>query len=215
MTSDSNDHAAAPVPVTVITGFLGAGKTTLVNAWLEQIPRGEVAVIVNELGDVGIDGALLAARVRTLVEIAGGCVCCATQADLVRALGDVASASPRPRRILVETSGAASPAGVLRAISAGGPRETHRLDGVITVVDATRVDSLRSHDLALEQLGYADVVVLSRVEACDEDARRRAEDSFVPSTARRWWPAPRGDAWPRRRSRRWTTSSTRGAATSS
>ncbi|CAN5918179.1 GTP-binding protein [soil metagenome] len=165
-----------PVPVTVVTGFLGAGKTTLVNRWLADVPRGDVAVVVNEHGDIGIDGALLAARVRTLVEITGGCVCCSTQAELVRALEQLASSPSPPSRILVETSGAASPAGVLRAISGSARSGTHVLDGVVTVVDATRVDALATHDLAIEQVGYADVVVLSRADRCDLEACARARE---------------------------------------
>lgn len=164
------------LPVTVITGFLGAGKTTLVNAWLAGIARGDVAVIVNEHGDVGIDGELLAARASTIVEIAGGCLCCVSQAELVRALEDLAGAVAPPKRVLVETSGAASPAGVLRAISRGGIDEAFVLDGVITVVDATRVDAACKHDLAIEQVGYADVVVLSRTDACDRGAVAHATE---------------------------------------
>jgi len=167
---------STPVPVTVVTGFLGAGKTTLVNRWLAGVARGDIAVVVNEHGNVGIDGALLAARVQTLVEIAGGCICCTTQGELVRALADLASGATPPKRILVETSGAASPAGVLRAIAAGGPSGAHVLDGVITVVDASRVDTLAEHDLAIEQIGYADAVVLSRSDAMHADARTHATD---------------------------------------
>lgn len=165
-----------PVPVTVVTGFLGAGKTTLVNRWLSDVPSGDVAVVVNEHGDVGIDAALLAARVRTIVEITGGCVCCSTQAELVRALDELAAAEAPPKRILVETSGAASPAGVLRAIAGSGRHGAHVLDGVITVVDATRVDALGVHDLALEQLGYADVVVLSRSDAFEPARAEHARE---------------------------------------
>lgn len=163
-----------PVPVTVVTGFLGAGKTTLVNRWLTADPS--LAVIVNELGVVGIDGELLAARARTLVEISGGCICCKTQEELARAL-DVLAAS-RPPRILVETSGAASPAGVLRAVDTGGRNGAYALDGAITVVDATRLATLIEHDLAIEQLGYADVVVLSRADLLD-DASLAAARSAV------------------------------------
>jgi G3E family GTPase len=118
---------------------------------------------------------MLAARVRTIVEITGGCVCCSTQAELVRALERLASMPSPPKRILVETSGAASPAGVLRAI-ASARRGAHALDGVITVIDATRVDSLREHDLAIEQLGYADIIVLSRADECDLARLTRATD---------------------------------------
>jgi len=114
--------------------------------------------------------------VRTLVEITGGCVCCSTQAELVRALEQLASSPSPPKRILVETSGAASPAGVLRAISGSARSGTHALDGVVTVVDATRVDALSAHDLAIEQVGYADVVVLSRADGCDLEARTRARE---------------------------------------
>ncbi len=166
----------APLPVTVVTGFLGAGKTTLVNRWLAEIPRGDVAVVVNELGTVGIDGELLADRVRTIVEITGGCVCCASQADLVRALNEIAGSATPPMRVLVETSGAASPAGVLRAMSGGGTDSAFALDGVVTVVDATRVDALCRHDLGIEQIGYADIVVLTRTDTCDRATVDHATD---------------------------------------
>ena len=161
-------------PITVITGFLGAGKTTLVHRWLAEFSRGEIAVVVNEQGDVGVDGELLADRVKTLVEITGGCVCCSTQGELVRALEKLASQSPPFVRILVETSGAASPIGVLRALAAGGGTGTLSLDGVVTVVDATRVEHLAAHDLAIEQIGCADVVVLSRTDSCDAETLARA-----------------------------------------
>ncbi len=169
----------APLPVTVVTGFLGAGKTTLVNHWLGQVERGELGVIVNELGAVGIDGALLSERARALIEIAGGCVCCTTQAELAQAL-DAMSASPQPpARILVETSGAASPAGVLRALAGGSRRGAFELDGVITVFDVTRAEAVLTQDVAIEQLGYADLVVLSRVDACSSEQLAQTRDLLL------------------------------------
>jgi G3E family GTPase len=152
------------IAVTIVTGFLGAGKSTLVQRWLAELPRNETAVIVNELGEVGIDGELLAARVALLREITGGCVCCKNQDELMGALGELSAATPRPSRILVETSGAASPVGVIRAIGAPGARERFVLDGVITVIDVVRAQRALEFDVTVEQLGFADVVVLSHVD---------------------------------------------------
>ena len=175
-----NSTDARTIAVTVVTGFLGAGKTTLLNRWLGEYPRGSVAVIVNEFGAVGVDGELLAARVRDVIELTGGCVCCVTQAELVRVLADFAAAEHPPMRIFVETSGAASPAGVLRAIS-GSAAVSHglRLDGIVTVVDATRISRLNDIDLAAEQVGYADVLVLSRADACTEEELADARSTLA------------------------------------
>ncbi len=157
------------IPVTVVTGFLGAGKSTLVDRWLGELPRHETAVIVNEAGEIGIDGALLGARAGRLREITGGCVCCATQVELAAALAELADAQPAPTRILVETSGAASPAGVVRPLTRGRAADRLRLDGIITVVDATRVERALAHALAIEQLGFADVVLLTHLDRFDGD----------------------------------------------
>lgn len=152
------------IPVTIVTGFLGAGKSTLLQKWLEELPREETAVIVNERGEVGVDGELLAARAARLREITGGCVCCKSQAELASALCELSATTPRLGRILVETSGAASPAGVIRAIHAPGGREHLVLDGVITVIDVMRAERALEFDVAVEQLGFADVVVLSHID---------------------------------------------------
>ncbi|MET0409735.1 MAG: GTP-binding protein [Polyangiaceae bacterium] len=176
------------IPVTIVTGFLGAGKSTLLSKWLEELPREETVVIVHERGDVGIDGELLAQRVARLREITGGCVCCQSQAELSSALVELGESTPRPGRILVETSGAASPAGVIRAIGAPRVRENLTLDGVITVVDVTRARRALGFDLAVEQLAFADVVVLSHVDALDEatcsselDALRAELQRYAPA----------------------------------
>lgn len=158
----------APIPVTVITGFLGAGKSTLLERWLKDLPRDSTVVIINEAGDIGIDGTLLAARATRILEITGGCICCTTQAALDAALVEFAESTPTPTRILVETSGAASPAGVLRGLTKGTARDRLRLDGVITVIDATRAQRALTFDLTVEQLGFADVVVMSHADRCVE-----------------------------------------------
>jgi len=171
---------SAPIPVTVITGFLGAGKSTLLERWLQQLPREQTAVIINEQGKIGIDGDLLAERAARLREITGGCVCCQAQAELDAALAEFAHASPPPTRILVETSGAASPSGVIRALTLGSARDRLRLDGIVTVLDAARVERALQFDLTTEQLGFADVVVLSHVDECDPQAVRAVEHRIAP-----------------------------------
>jgi G3E family GTPase len=173
-----------PISVTIVTGFLGAGKSTLVQRWLEELPRNETAVIVNERGEVGIDGELLAARVAQLREITGGCVCCKSQAELSAALAELSAVTPRPSRILVETSGAASPVGVIRAVGAGWARERFVLDGVVTVVDVVRARRALEFDLAVEQLGFADVVVLSHVDEAATTASDVDVDAVQASLAR-------------------------------
>ncbi|MBV1859191.1 MAG: GTP-binding protein [Nannocystaceae bacterium] len=157
-----------PIPVTVITGFLGAGKSTLLDRWLRQLPAKSTAVLINEQGRIGIDGELLAERVSRIREVTGGCICCQAQAELDAALAEFAASTPTPTRILVETSGAASPSGVLRALTLGSARASLRLDGVVTVLDASRADEALSFALTIEQLGFADVVVLSHADACGD-----------------------------------------------
>jgi G3E family GTPase len=176
------------ISVTIVTGFLGAGKSTLVQRWLGELPRNETAVIVNERGEVGIDGELLAAHVAQLREITGGCVCCKSQAELSAGLAELSGVTPRPSRILVETSGAASPVGVIRAIGAGWARERFVLDGVITVIDVMRAQRALEFDVAVEQLGFADMVVLSHVDeaaatasSVDVDAVQLSLTRYAPA----------------------------------
>jgi G3E family GTPase len=177
-----------PLAVTIVTGFLGAGKSTLMEKWLKELPRDETAVIVNERGEVGIDGELLAAHVARLREITGGCVCCSSQAELLSALNELAEAEPRPSRILVETSGAASPSGVIRALSAPLTRERFRLDGVITVLHGVHAREAVAFDVAVEQLGFADVVVLSHVDNIEMSAKP-ADIEDVQALVQRYAPA--------------------------
>ncbi|MEM9190779.1 MAG: GTP-binding protein [Myxococcota bacterium] len=168
------------IPVTVLTGFLGAGKSTLLERWLSELPKDETAVIINEQGEVGIDGLLLSERASRLREISGGCVCCATQAELATVLGELAEEPVPPRRVLVETSGAASPAGVIRVLTWGRAKDRLALDGVITVVDATRTERALEFDLGIEQLAFADVVVLSHADQLSADALLAVEEGLAP-----------------------------------
>ncbi len=151
------------IAVTVLTGFLGAGKTTLLNRWLPGYAPGEVAVVVNEVGEVGIDGVLLHGE-RTVDELTGGCICCLVQESLVTTLAQLSLREPRPRRLFIETSGLAEPGPVAEAVSYGNLPRRLRLDSIVTVVDPASVAQRLGELPVIAQITGADVVVLSRAD---------------------------------------------------
>jgi G3E family GTPase len=126
------------IPVTVISGYLGAGKTTLVNNLLASKAGEEIGVIVNEFGEVGIDGDLIIADEEALIEIRNGCICCTVRTDLVASVKLLLERSPRQLdRLIVETSGLADPAPVLQTFLADTDLLTRvELESVVTLVDA-------------------------------------------------------------------------------
>ncbi len=179
-------------PVTVLTGFLGAGKTTLVRDAFRFRPDPERwAVVVNERGTVGIDGALLAGAGVTVREVAGGCVCCTAGVELRAALVSILR-QVRPDRLFIEPSGVARPEAVLDALRASGVREVVAPRSTLCALDARRLADpriLRS-DAFLAQFAAADRVVGTHAAAQTADSRR-ALASLVSSA----WPPKRELAW--------------------
>lgn len=159
---------AARIPVTVITGYLGAGKTTLVNRLLAVHAAEAIGIVVNEFGEVGIDGGLIEANDEAVIEISNGCVCCTVRADLVRGVLKLIEKSPVPlTRLIVETSGLADPAPVLQSFLADAAlRERVRLESVVTVVDAHHLQTHLDDALVREQIAFADLLLVSK---CDVD----------------------------------------------
>jgi G3E family GTPase len=184
-----------PVPLVILTGFLGAGKTTVLNRVLGAQHHRRVAVIVNELGRIDIDGKLLRARAGDVVELAGGCVCheVRTQEELWGALDEVL-ARARPERIVLETTGIAEPQAILDGLAALPPeRLAVRAAAVVTVVDADAgAAQLDRHAEARAQVEVADRLLLTKLDLAPPDrlqALHRTLDRLNPAAERAAFPA--------------------------
>src|ERR1700753_2851664 len=130
------------IPVSVITGFLGAGKTTLVRHVLGHAKGKRLALIINEFGDIGVDKSVLAAcgeetcREEDMIELANGCICCTVAEDFIPTMTELLSRPDRPDHIIIETSGLALPQPLIRAFNWPEIKSQVTIDGVVTVVDA-------------------------------------------------------------------------------
>ncbi|HLH49213.1 MAG TPA: cobalamin biosynthesis protein CobW [Roseiarcus sp.] len=187
------------IPTTIVTGFLGAGKTTLIRHLIENARGRRLALLVNEFGDVGVDGEILrgcgdACPEENIIELANGCICCTVADDFVPAIETLLSRPQRPDHIVIETSGLALPKPLVKAFDWPSIRSRLTVDGVVTVVDGAalaagrfaddpealaaqrRGDPALDHDNPLEevfedQLLCADMVVLNKTDLMSEAER--------------------------------------------
>jgi cobalamin biosynthesis protein CobW len=195
-------QSMAKIPVTIVTGFLGAGKTTLIRHVLENAQGRRLALIINEFGDVGVDGTILKSCGITtcpeenIVELANGCLCCTVADDFIPAIEALLARSPQPDHIIIETSGLALPKPLVKAFDWPEIRTRLTVDGVIAVVDGAAVaegrfaddpaklaaqraaDSAVDHENPLEevyedQLLCADLVVLNKTDLLTAAAVKR------------------------------------------
>jgi len=195
--------STARVPCTVVTGFLGAGKTTLIRHILENAGGKRLGLIVNEFGDVGVDGDILkgcgvdSCPEENIVELANGCICCTVADDFVPALDQILSREPRVEHILIETSGLALPKPLVQAFQWPAIKSRVTVDGVVAVVDGAALaegrvafdmdalaeqrlaDDSLDHDDPVEevfedQIACADLIILSKSDLMDVDGTKRA-----------------------------------------
>ncbi|WP_131194167.1 cobalamin biosynthesis protein CobW [Lichenihabitans psoromatis] len=203
----------AKVPVTVVTGFLGAGKTTLIRHILENAGGRRLALVINEFGDVGVDGDILrscgieSCPEENIVELANGCICCTVADDFVPAIEALLALTPRPDHIIVETSGLALPKPLVKAFDWPGIRARLTVDGVVAVVDAAAVaagrfaddpeklaaqraaDASVDHDNPLEevyedQLLCADLIVLNKTDLVSAEDLGRVKAEIAATIPR-------------------------------
>ena len=157
-----------PIPVTVIGGYLGSGKTTLVNTLLRQSSSSgqnrRIAVLVNDFGDIGIDGDLIASAEGDTITLTNGCVCCMVGSDLMAALWSVRDREPPPAQVIIEASGIADPAAIAHHALTPG----FDLDGVVVLLDAETVRRRERHPVVgrtiRRQLAAADVLVVNKID---------------------------------------------------
>jgi G3E family GTPase len=164
----------ARIPVTVVTGFLGSGKTTLIRALLQTPEGADTAVVINEFGEVGIDDALLRASSDATVLLGNGCLCCTVRSDLQESLrtlfADRAQGKvPSFRRVVIETSGLADPGPVLQTLASDRALgEEFHLQALVTVVDAPAgAGNLAGMPEARQQVALADRIVLTKTDRAD------------------------------------------------
>ena len=167
-----------PVPVLLVTGFLGAGKTTLVNHVLAQAEGRRIAAVVNDFGAINIDAELIAGASDGVVSLANGCICCTLEGDLLRTLASLLRRTPRPEAIVIETSGVADPTDIVRNLMDPVIFREAPLETVLCVVDAAGIVGL-DDALLRSQVRAADVVALSKLDLVHDAARDRVRAAVV------------------------------------
>jgi G3E family GTPase len=188
----------ARIPVTVLTGFLGAGKTTLVNRILSENHGKRIAVIENEFGEVGVDHELVIGADEEIFETSNGCICCTVRGDLIRILSQLRKRRDRFDSILIETTGLADPGPVAQTFFIDEELKEHfSLDAIVTLVDARHIEQeLQDSPIALEQIAFADVILLNKIDLVDAAALERVERRVrgISATAGHSQPQRRGAA---------------------
>ncbi|KQS98035.1 MULTISPECIES: cobalamin biosynthesis protein CobW [unclassified Rhizobium] len=212
MTTEKSAHGK--IPATVITGFLGAGKTTMIRNILQNAEGRRIALIINEFGDLGVDGDVLkgcgaeACTEDDIIELTNGCICCTVADDFIPTMTKLLDRENRPDHIVIETSGLALPQPLIAAFNWPDIRTQVTVDGVITVVDSAavaagrfaddhdKVDALRVEDdnldhespieeLFEDQLTAADLIILNKTDLLDSTGLAFVRNEVSSRTSRK------------------------------
>lgn len=159
-----------PIPITILSGFLGAGKTSLLNHILHGNHGLRVGVLVNDFGEINIDAELVAGVSGNSVSLSNGCVCCSIRDDLVESTLQLVQGPNRPEYLILETSGVADPISVSLTFVESELKSLIDVDSILTVVDAENIRSLDDEyeELAEDQISMADIVILNKVDLADQ-----------------------------------------------
>ncbi|HCF1774327.1 TPA: GTP-binding protein [Pseudomonas aeruginosa] len=203
----TTESASGLIPVTLLTGFLGSGKTTVLNHLVRQPELADALVIINEFGEMALDHLLVAHSTENLVmEMSSGCLCCTIRGDLVKTLRDITWRFSRNgqrqfRRVLIETTGLADPAPIIHTLMTHpqiAPK--YRLDGILATVDmATGMHTLDQHPEAVKQAAVADALLLTKADLVSDEQRQallRRLDGINPAAPR--WEVKVGEIAPQK-----------------
>lgn len=163
---------SARIPVTILGGYLGAGKTTLVNHLLRNANGRRLAILVNDFGEIAIDADLIEAEEDDVISLSGGCVCCSYGNDLIMAMDDLSKMQPRPDHVILESSGVALPGAIANSVSL---LHDYGVEGIVVLADAETVQQRANDkyigDTITRQLDDADLLVLNKTDLVAEDQK--------------------------------------------
>lgn len=186
----SESAANDQTPITVVTGFLGAGKTTLVNYILKEQNDWKIAVLENEFGEVAIDDGLVAESLdapEDLITMDNGCVCCSVRGDLIRTLGQLSSQRKKFDAILLETTGLADPAPIVYTVQTNPKISEHyRIDSIVCLADCKHITQHLDEkkpdgavNEALQQVAFADKILLNKVDLVTEEEKTALKERLA------------------------------------